>query len=202
MVKANVYDISKLTESDINIDESFAVDTNVLFWMHYSRASYGAREYQLTEYPRLISMLSDLDVECLTTVYNISELLHIIERTEFTIYKDTNNRSLGIKKFRNIIEERMKVKDELSSVYMQLEDFYRFVTFPLDSGVSNEFISQLLEHTCDNFDFSILTYLDEMNIKNVITDDIDFITYKKGINVFTANKTAIRLAKEHNLLMT
>lgn len=59
-MSATLCDIKNLDFALINQDDVFAIDTNVLLWTHYSKASnphLKTHPYQVTEYPNFIAKL-------------------------------------------------------------------------------------------------------------------------------------------------
>ena len=174
---------------DINESEVFAVDTNVLYWMH-SSFDVNARKYQTETYPQFISDLISNGNKLVTTIYNCMELLHLIEKRQLDLYNLNNSSEVRLKKFRNDKNERIGVKEECDVVFEQVKDLYDIKKFIIEIEFLDEFIGQFENHKCDNFDYNTLKYYYSENIKNIITDDQDFISFP-GINIYTANKTII-----------
>ena len=59
-METQIYDIDKQDISQIDKSTIFALDTNVLYWTHYSRASdpnLKAHPYQVTKYPNFVDVL-------------------------------------------------------------------------------------------------------------------------------------------------
>ncbi|MCT4633150.1 MAG: hypothetical protein N4A76_10460 [Firmicutes bacterium] len=184
MSKCNILDITKIDASKIN-NETFGIDTNVLYWMHYSKGSY-ANNYQTSTYPKFLSDLIVAGNKLYTTMYNISELLYIIERNEYKQYKNNNNCNISKKKYRGIANQRESLKKEYLSVLNQVESIYSIHDFEINIvGVKN-FTAELSNHMCDNFDYQIIDELKKQGISNFITDDSDFKSID-DINLYTAN---------------
>ena len=196
MVLANVYDLRSIDTNIIPEHTKFAIDTNVLYWMHYSRCN--TTGYQIMYYPQFISDLMERQISFVTTACNVSELLHLVEKKEYDIFKASNS-VRNIKEFRKNKSERINVQKELEIIMMQIESMYSVQDFELDFSLLSKFVHNFDSHRCDNNDYSILTYLKDAGINNVITDDCDFITYA-GINVYTANENIINEAKRKNIL--
>ena len=81
----NIIDINSF--SSINNSKEYFLDTNVLYWYVYPRYGLTKKsvEYQAKPYYDFVDRLvSDGNPLC-TSVYNISELLNIIEKNEFAI---------------------------------------------------------------------------------------------------------------------
>ncbi|WP_300304670.1 hypothetical protein [Anaerosolibacter sp.] len=199
VTKANVYDIRKLDVSTIK-DDVFAIDTNVLYWMHYSRCNETFDGYQLEAYPDFLEDLLNNENRLVTTIYNITELLYIIERNEYDIYCIQNGK-IKRKEFRNILSERIKVKNELNTVLSQINSIYKIKNFNIEVLGLNDFVDNLDSHKCDDFDYLILKYLSQNDISKIITDDSDYITME-NICVYTANNKAIHEAANTGKLVT
>ena len=193
---ANVYDLKNIDITKIPEHTKFAIDTNVLYWMHYSRCN--TTGYQIMHYPQFISDLMERHAVFVTTACNVSELLHLVEKKEYDIFKVTN-RTISIKDFRKVRKERENVKQELETIIMQIESMYSIHDFELDFSLISKFVHDFDNHRCDNNDYSILTYLKNAGITNIISDDSDFITYA-GMNVYTANNNIINEAITNDVL--
>lgn len=199
--KAKIYDLNKFNIEDIDKDTVIALDTNVLYWMHYSRCSIGARiPYQTQIYPNIIEELVENDIKLVTTIYNITELLYIIERHEHEIYNALNNSKVGKKEFRAIDKERKNVKNELYIVNEQIKSAYDIFEYPIEIIGLNEFINKFDSHSCDNFDYLILRHLKDNGITNILADDKDYITMD-GITLYTANRNSVSSGRLENKLI-
>lgn len=190
--KANVIDIRKLRPEIIK-NTTFAIDTNVLYWMHYTRCSETTCGYQLNVYPNFIESLINNNNKLVTTIYNMTELLYIIENNEYDIYCIQNNKdnNFNKKRFRTIVSERIKVKEELEAVVSQIKSLYEIKNFSIDILGLEDFVHNLDCHKCDDFDYLIIKYLSNNNINNIITDDADYTTME-NINIYTANNNAFK----------
>ena len=198
--KAKIYDLNKFNIKDIDKNSVIALDTNVLYWMHYTRCSMGKQiPHQTAIYPNIIEELLENDIKLVTTIYNITELLYIIERHEWEIYK-INNNNIGIKDFRELANERINLKNELITVTEQIKLAYEVIEYPIQILGLDEFVNNLETHGCDNFDYLILKYLKESNITKVLADDRDYITID-GITLYTANKKSVNKARDENKLI-
>lgn len=83
------------TFSSINNNKAFFLDTNVLYWYVYPRCgiqSDSRLKIQATPYYDFVDKLVADGNPLFTSIYNITEMLHVIEK-ESTIYS-----SLGIPK--------------------------------------------------------------------------------------------------------
>ena len=186
------YDIDSLDISKINSKDIFALDTNILYWTHYSQASnpkLKIHPYQVTKYPNFVEKLLDNGNTLVTTIFNITELMHVVENSEFLIYKETNNYRRGKKAFRKIASEREKYKSEIDSIIMQINESYdgKIELVQFNEEDINKFVSNINNNSCDIFDYLVVEYLRNRGILNFITDDRDFKTVD-GINVYYAKE--------------
>lgn len=187
---SSMIDIDSVDVSKIDSAEVFALDTNVLYWTHYSQASVptlGALPYQVTKYPNFIEDLLDNGNTLVTTVLNISELNHVVENSEWKIYNAVNGCHTKKKDFRKMASERIHYKNEMETIMLQLKETYgeqiRVIEIT-ESDVSN-YIANMDKNSCDIFDYIIICKLKAEGIVNFITDDKDFLTVDE-INTYTA----------------
>ena len=173
----------------IDSDEIFAVDTNVLFWMH-SSFDVNARAYQSRYYPQFISDLISNENKLVTTIYNCMELIHLIEKRKLELYNTNNSNCMRLKQFRNCQEERANIKEECDVIFEQIKNLYDIKSFSVEVKHLEKFINQFENHTCDNFDYNTLTFYSNEDIKNIITDDQDFASFP-GINIYTDNRNIL-----------
>lgn len=187
---SNAINIDTVNISNVDSKELFALDTNVLYWTHYSQASVPllkALPYQVTKYPNFIDKLLDNGNMLITTVLNISELNHVVENSEWRIYKAVNRINIKKKDFRKLSNEREYYKKEMETIMLQLTETYgeQIKVIEITEKDVAEYINNIANNACDIFDFIIISKLKRMGIVNYITDDKDFLTID-GINVYIA----------------
>lgn len=201
VTKANVIDIRHINTNLIDKKNIFALDTNILYWMHYSRSSLARNVgYQLTTYPNFISDLLMNGNKLVTTIYNITELIYIIERNEFDIYRLANS-TISKKGFRDVLPARIGVKNELETVMLQIKEIYEVMEFNIDILGIDDFMSDFSNHNCDDFDYLIIKNLLKNGISSIISDDSDLVTME-NLMLFTANENIVNKAMGANLLVT
>ncbi|MHC6178545.1 hypothetical protein ACYUJ6_01545 [Clostridium sp. JNZ X4-2] len=188
---SNEYNIDTLDVSKIDTKDIFALDTNVLYWTHYSKASdpnLKVHPYQVTKYPNFVEKLLENGNTLVTTIFNITELIHVVENSEFKIYKAINNtKHIKKKDFRNMEEERIKYKNEIKTILLQINSSYegQIKVIDLNEDDINNFVENITNNSCDVFDYVVIEHLKDMGISNFITDDKDFKSID-GINVYFA----------------
>lgn len=190
-MSSNEYDIDTQDISTIDKNVVFALDTNVLYWTHYSKASdpkLKAHPYQVTKYPNFVEKLLENGNTLVTTIFNITELMHVVENSEFKIYNAVNTTYVKKKDFRNLESERLKYKSEIETMLLQVNSSYegQIRVIDLKEEDINDFVANIDNNSCDVFDYVVIEHLKAMGISNFITDDRDFKTID-GINVYFAH---------------
>lgn len=197
-MSATQYDIKSQDIALINQDEVFAIDTNVLLWTHYSKASdpkLKTHPYQVKEYPGFIAKLLANGNRLVTTVLNISELITVVERKEYEIYKLVNNcGNLKLKQYRNLPNERLSYQNEISHILNEIKSSYNDQIEVIEITKENleRFCQEIDQTKCDIFDYIVIEYLKSINITNYISDDKDFLDVD-GINLYTTYDNQITL---------
>lgn len=201
-VRAEVVDI----ESDgPRKGESFYVDTNVWYWLTYSRASQADSpplEYQATKYPSYVKRVRTAQARLVRCGLTLGELANVIERTERQIAIRT--RQLGecaVKTFRHEIgrDSRQGIAEEISSAWTQVKRLADTLDVFVDDEHVDAVVSMLPKLLLDAHDLFVLRALRVGHLTQVITDDGDFATVE-GLRVFTANRSVIEIARERGLL--
>lgn len=189
---SNIFDIDNIDISKINKNEVFALDTNILYWTHYSHASnpnLKTLPYQVTKYPNFISNLLENGNALITTVLNVSELTHVVENSEWAIFKAVHKCKIKKKEFRKQKQERISFKSEMNTIMLQLKETYgnQIKIIEITKEEIEQYICDIQNNTCDIFDYIIIDKLKKEGITNFITDDKDFLTID-GINLYTTFK--------------
>lgn len=188
---ANIVDIKDVDITKIPKDKVFAIDTNVLVWTYYSKASDLALHtplYQVVDYPDFMAKLIENGNKLVTTNLNITELLGIIERSEYKIYKVINNySSLKFKDFRALTSERLNYKSEIDTILLQLNATFNGSIEIVDVTIEKieAFKQDIGGNKCDVFDYIVIEHLKEKGIINYVSDDKDFSTID-GITLYTS----------------
>ncbi len=112
-IAADIIDIQTDTPKK---EDKFFIDTNVWFWMTYTRAGNSALHYQVTRYPSYVDSILDMGGNIYQNGLSFAELAHLIERTELNIYNNSSHggREIRGKEFRHgYPRERENVTDEI-----------------------------------------------------------------------------------------
>lgn len=177
------------TYSSINNSKAFFLDTNILYWYTYPRFSLpGQLSSSAKIYYDFVDSLTAAGNPLFTSVYNLSELLNVIEKNEYDIYcKTTPGIHITRKDFRKIFVEREKVKQMMQTSLNNAKQVCTVSDFNFSTDSITKFVDTLLEHRCDIFDYEILLNCIQTNCLNIISDDSDFSTMEK-IVLYTANE--------------
>ena len=68
--------------------EVLVLDTNILLWTFYSKLT-PKKVYQTKDYPAFVSTAIAQKNPIIVTTFCLNEMLHIIEKTEYDIYKSS-----------------------------------------------------------------------------------------------------------------
>jgi predicted nucleic acid-binding protein len=197
-VNASVVDISSDSPKP---EDTFLVDTNVWYWMTYSRASQtGARAYQVSSYPSYANKALACNSKIFQSGISLAELSHIIEKSEREIFNATNP-AVSTKEYRhNFPSERNNVCLEIEAACMQVLSLADPLETSINNDLANAALQRLKTNAVDGYDLFLLETMATQGITQVITDDADFATVP-GIVVFTANRTVLSAAKAQGQLI-
>jgi len=87
LIHADVIDIRQDVPKP---DDIFFVDTNVWYWLAYTRASQSTQPYQIHAYPSYIGNAISVRSQLHRCGLSLAELAHLIEKTEWEIYIRSN----------------------------------------------------------------------------------------------------------------
>jgi predicted nucleic acid-binding protein len=205
-VRANVVDIQ--TDRP-QVGDRFLVDTNVLYWLTYSRSNQTSRppqNDQITKYPNYINAAIKAKSQLLWSALSVAELTTLIERSEYDIFCKKGKRDpskFSIKNYRHghPKERANKVIAEIETSWNQVEVVGHCLESLVNQSTVTQVISDLRIQSIDGYDSLIIRAMNTAKIDKIITDDFDFVTVP-GITVFTANKKSLLAARSQNKLLT
>ncbi len=187
-----VVDITKY--ASINNRKEFFLDTNVLYWYVYPRCGIQTDSrirLQATPYYDFVDGLVAAGNPLFTSIYNITELLHVIEKREYDLYQTMHPEAKwSIKDLRRLPDQRAQLKMNLSTAMANVKNICKISDFNFTYDILFQFISDLENHHCDTFDYAILKNCIAEHRLNIISDDSDFTTMHQ-ISLYTANATVI-----------
>jgi hypothetical protein len=146
---------------DIRVDnpraeDVFMVDTNVWYWHTYTNASISAASYQIESYPDYFSQAIVANSILTYTGLSLSELSHLIEKTEYNLFVDSQN--LDPKRFKpqeyrhNHPAEREKVIKEIETALNQVTSTSAPIDVLGNEVVTNLALSRLQSQFLDGYD--------------------------------------------------
>ena len=192
-MSVNVTDIR--TFSSIDNSREYFLDTNVLYWYCYPRITGKHLSSQSQPYYDFVDGLVSAGNPIVTSVYNISELLNVVEKNEFDIYRQKHTEAVyKIKDFRRDSTERKRMQQNLKTTLSNVHNTCKILAFDFEEGHMADFVDTLSQHRCDVFDYVILQNCIALNHLNIVTDDNDFSTIS-GIRLYTANEITINAVK-------
>lgn len=184
-------------------DDKFLVDSNVWYWMSYTRAQMGGRAprpYQTQDYPQFVNAALQAQSTLFRCGLSFSEIAHQIERNERDIFSKTQPQPLKPKHFRhNYPVGRSNVVKEIEVAWSQVEQYTDSVDIVIDDNIVKSALSRIKTQMLDGYDLFMVEAMNQQSITQIITDDSDFVTVP-GITVFTANRTAIAAARQSGKL--
>lgn len=200
-VKAQVVDIRVDTPFP---EDRFLIDTNVWYWLTYTRASLASKIkppkwYQTNYYPGYLKKALSAKSELTYSGFSLAELAHLIEKVEGEIFNSTT--TCQPKEYRhNYPRERASVVDQVQAAWNQVKAIAVPVNLTIDETTTDAALARFGTEPLDGYDLFILETMSKEGITNIITDDGDFATVS-GITVFTANWNVINPAQAQNKLL-
>jgi len=202
VVRADVVDIR--TDAPL-VTDSFFVDTNVWYWMSYTRASLGKNPpnpQKVVDYPTYIGSAIAAKSRLLRCGLSLAELAHVIEKNEREIYSRTTGFNDRLtKEFRhNHPAERTRVAAEVQTAWDQVKTMSVSIDIPVDDPITNAALTRFQTQPVDGYDLFLLEAITRAGIVQAITDDGDYATVP-GIKVFTSNQTVLATAQAQGKLV-
>src|SRR5690242_19157051 len=143
-ILAEVVDIRDDAPTDRDV---FFVDTNVWYWITYTRASmrpWPAPGRAVDSYARYIQRAKTAGARLLVCTLSFAELAHIIERKERDIYNYYGSNSrLEEKPFRYDSSVRADVMAEIEVAWTQVSALADIAGITVDEGVTQRVLTQL-----------------------------------------------------------
>ncbi|WP_164928719.1 hypothetical protein [Gloeobacter violaceus] len=185
-------------------DDIFLVDTNVWYWLGYTRSSLirkPPQQYQTSTYPAYVQAASTAGSLLTWCGLSLAELAHIIEKTEHEIW-NSRNAPIKPKEFRhNRPQERInQVVPEVETAWAIVQNIAAPIDTLVDDSTTTAALCRFKSQAVDGYDLFLLEAMTKAGIKKVLTDDGDFATVP-GIQVFTCNANVISAATAQGRLI-
>ena len=166
-------------------EETFIIDTNVLYFLHsgYYSSSYSKGRNYSNFIQKLVVNKNVLKI----STASVQELLFGIENLEYKRYCELNSFnpiSYTKKDFRADTNLRNNVLRKLKNVVGQLELTYNFVDCDITKEHIENFLLQFSNYRYDPIDYFVVDNMKQLSYINFITDDSDF-KFDSTINIFT-----------------
>ncbi len=185
---------------------SSLVDTNVWLWQVYTNAPVSS-SHAPDKIRAYTPYLRQARQNGATLVYSglvLAELAHVIEKTEWKIYKQRTGDRLKPKEFRhNKPVERTKVVEEVESAWMQVQALAVPIDLEVNEETTNAAMARFRAQALDGYDLLMIEAIGRAGAGQVkvITDDSDYATVP-GIQVFTNNDIVLQQAPLQGKLLT
>ncbi len=195
-VKAAVVDLRVATAM---ATDRIYVDTNAWFWTVYSNVQFAPQppsDNQKKAYPAFLKGVLNMGGQLHWCGLSLSELAHLIEKTEYEIYRASTGAMLNPKEFRhNLPPERARIVQEIQTAWAAVETMASCINTPeITSAATTAALQDFAQLPVDGYDLFALGALKTAGITQVISDDGDFCSVP-GITLFTANQGVIDNAK-------
>lgn len=182
----------------------FFVDTNVWLWQTYPNAttSFSSSIKKSRYYTAYLSAALSNGATLTYSGLILSELAHVIEKTERDIYSRSYG-AIQAKEYRhNLTLERAKVVAEVQAAWSQVEAIAVPVDLTIDEATTNAALTRFQTQALDGYDLLMLEGISRAGAGQVkiITDDMDYAVVPE-IQVFTSNNSVIQSAIAQNKLL-
>jgi len=201
IIAAEVVDVR---QDSPNSTDTFLVDSNVWYWLTYTKASlvegYGAKRRTL-DYSAFLNKAIAQRAQLYRCGLSLAELAHLIEKSEREIFEKTHG-EIRLKEFRhNYPQERSSIVSEVIAAWGQVKSMASPLNLLLNDGVTDAALNRFTKDFLDGYDLFFLEAMTENKVPQLITDDGGFATVS-GIRVFTANQNVITSAQSQGKLLT
>ncbi len=201
LVRAYVIDVHR---DSPKATDSFLVDSNVWYWVAYSKAGNVSSPPQAKYYPTYVNDALKFGSCLLHCGLSFAELSHLIEETEREIYEKTYLGTKGTllpKEYRhNLPTERSRVVSEVQAAWGLVKSLAKPMIATIDESTTDAAFCRFQTQLVDGYDLFFLEAMRSNAVTQVITDDGDFATVP-NIQVFTANRNVIQAAQAQGRLV-
>lgn len=200
-IQAEVVDIRSDSPEKNDI---FLVDTNVWLWQTYTKAAIFSQNVRnkISEYSQYLAIARSNGAILTYSGLILAELAHVIEKTEFKIFRQ-QDQSVKPKEYRhNYPNERANVVSEVQSAWNQVEAIAVSADLMIDEASTQAALARFQSQALDGYDLLLLESISRAGAGQikVLTDDMDY-TVVPGIQVFTSNTLVIQTATSQGKLI-
>lgn len=190
-------ELMQLAGNKWQFNQGFYVDTNIWY-----KIAYEADPRVANLYPQVLSHLfNDVRTKLMRSKLSFSELANLIDRDSWKAYQHDHGR-LSRKAYRKISDERQLVIAAIDNCLKQVETYTHDIEANRFEEILNDiteanFVETLAESYLDPTDAMMINIIRENGVKNVITDDGDYLSVR-DIYLFTLNRKALGYAQQEN----
>lgn len=173
--------------SQVSPTEVLVLDTNILLWTFYPNLTPN-KVYQTREYPSFVANAIAQKNRIIVTTFCLSEMLHVVEKTEHDLYMKKTGAAISLKNYRKVLSERSKVKSEIELILKQLGAIptLKIVKSKATRKTISRFTYAYNIHLADFFDFCLINFCNNHRY-SIVSDDRDFNSpFYKGV-LYSAN---------------
>lgn len=188
----SLFDIKAIDVNAISPQETFVIDTNILFFIHSGFYTSSSRNWtQIREYSNFISNLLVRGNKLYITTSALQEFLYGLEKKAYKLYLSANGLSeythspnyFSNKDYRHLPPERFSVKSQLDHALYEVISLYGYIECPILVNDIDEMILTFDKHFYDPMDYFVVTECKRKGLTNFISSDSDF-QYDPSINVY------------------
>ncbi len=169
-------------------NEKIILDTNILLIMFFSyNMNEESKDYK-KQYQNFIK--NNLKNNTFfTSRINICESFHVIDKTKLEMYNNEHKTQISIKEFHYIKEEIEKTRKDMKIFYECVKNVINILP---NEDLKEEWMEEYLnsKNSLDLYDFALIKIAQENNIKNILTNDYDFVSdpdLVKNMNIYSQN---------------
>ena len=179
ITKADDLDLKSFPDETV-----FILDTNILYFVH--SGYYLPTDSKSVIYSNLLQKLIDDNRDVVVSALSVQELLHLIERKSYEMYKKNTGFKGSKKDYRSIPEERESLQRKMQTVLTELSTAYKLIDGEIREHQMSQFIEELLTHHYDPIDYALVDGSTSCGKVVFISDDVDF-QFDSKIDLVTAN---------------
>jgi predicted nucleic acid-binding protein len=188
----------------------FLVDTNVWLWQTYPNVSAVPKQpaqvarvgQKISEYSSYLQTASNVSSTLAYSGLILVELAHVIEKSEFEIYRRNNEPvRISFKEYRhNLASERLNVVDLVELSWAQVAAIAVPINSAVNEAVTQAALRRFQSEALDGYDLLIIEAAERERITQFMTDDMDYAVVS-GIQMFTTNQDVINAAQAQGKLL-
>ncbi len=194
---------------DVRVDtpkaeDVFLVDSNVWYWMTYTKASLSNQQQTLRrvrDYSAFVNKAIAVSAKLYRCALSLAELAHLIEKSERKIFEKTFGQIRPKEHRHNHPKERSNVVNEVQAAWGQVKTMTLSLDVTINDAITDAALARFEKECVDGYDLFFLEAMSNGKVIQIITDDGDFATVS-GIRVFTANQNVITTAQNQGKFVT